>query len=123
MARTGQITLEQGIGKNSGKPFTALKLKAGKWSTLHFPTQFEKEYLVEYLKDNQGSFTLDENTEKLVLQAGDYVHNYDVESKFEWNYLVKYFRDDAPTPTTDSKDDATIDLSKEDELSENPFGN
>src|SRR5690606_7792559 len=108
-------TLEQGIGKNSGKPFTALKLKAGKWSTLHFPTQFEKEYLVEYLKDNQGSFTLDESTEKLQLVAGDYVHQYDVESKFEWNYLVKYFRDDEQTPcdTRQTTEDNTLDLETE----------
>jgi len=101
-----------------------LKLKVGKWSALHFPTEFEREYLVEYLKDGiTGTISINETTEKLVLTAGDYSYNYDVESKFEWNYLVKYFRDAKPAPSTDSQNDNNIDLSKEDELKENPFGN
>ena len=123
MARTGKITLKEGIGKNSGKPFVALKLEVGKWSKLHFPTQFEKDYLVEYLKEHEGTITIDRNTNNLYLVAGDYISDYKVDSQFELKYISQWFRDGEAEAAVASNDDDKLDLSKEDELNTNPFGN
>lgn len=52
MARKGTITLYKGVGKTSGKPFTALKLEVGSWNTLYFPTsRFEMEHIEKYLEE------------------------------------------------------------------------
>jgi len=120
MKPQGVITLQQGIAKKSGNPYLALKLRAGKWTALHFPTQFEAEYLVEYLKEQKGSFTLDENNEVLKLVVGDYVDDFTVDSKFEYKYLVDYFRVPVESLVSDSADDK-LDLSSEDEIKTNPF--
>lgn len=47
MAREGKITLYEGTGKASGKPFTALKLEVGDWSKLYFP---ESRYEMDAIK-------------------------------------------------------------------------
>lgn len=56
MARTGTITLYEGVGKTSKKPFTALKLEVGDWSALYFPnSKIDLGYLKEYLKEDTTS--------------------------------------------------------------------
>lgn len=53
MARKGEITLYEGVGKASKKPFTALKLTVGTWSKLYFvDSQFEMDYIKKYLSEN-----------------------------------------------------------------------
>jgi len=48
--RTGTITLIEGVGKKSNKPYKALRLKAGKWQKMYFvESEFEMEYIVDYL--------------------------------------------------------------------------
>ena len=121
MNPSGTITLKEGIGQKSGQPYTALQLKIGKWTQLHFPTQFEKDYLVEYLKDNQGTITLDANNETLKLVAGDYTADYKVESPFEYKYIVDFFRIQKEQATTDTTPNDNLDLSQEDPIKENPF--
>lgn len=115
---TGTVTLISGIGQKSGKPYTALRLKAGKWTDLHFPTQFEKEYLAEELKDGKtGSFVFNPSTRKILITVGEeYFADHEVSSVFEQNYLEKYFRPVEPetkTPSELSEDDK-IDLENED---------
>ena len=52
MAREGKITLYEGVGKDSKKPFTALKLEVGDWNVLYFPkSRFEMEHLKKYLQE------------------------------------------------------------------------
>lgn len=42
----GKITIYEGIGKTSKKPFTALRLDVGRWSKLYFvQSDIELEYL------------------------------------------------------------------------------
>ena len=49
--RTGTITLIEGVGKTSKKPYKALQLKVGKWQKMYFvESQFEMDYIVETLK-------------------------------------------------------------------------
>lgn len=52
MSRTGKITIYEGIGKTSKKPFTALKLDiTPTLSKLYFlESRFEMDHAVEYLK-------------------------------------------------------------------------
>jgi len=48
--RTGTITLIEGVGKKSNKPYKALQLKAGKWKKMYFvESEFEMEYIADYL--------------------------------------------------------------------------
>jgi len=50
MARTGTITLYEGIGKTSNKPFKALKLEVGTWTKLYFlDSRFEMDYIEQFL--------------------------------------------------------------------------
>lgn len=50
MAQQGTITLYEGIGKESKKPYSALKLEVGKWTKLYFvDSQFEMDYIKKYL--------------------------------------------------------------------------
>jgi len=114
--RTGTIEIHSGIGKASGKPYTQLKLTVGKWNGFLFPTQFETEYLKDYLKDGQtGTITLGKAEQKeLHLSAGDYTHTYVVESALEFKY-IRSFLESNPTPSTDNQsNDASLDLEKED---------
>lgn len=113
--RTSTFTLQQGTGKTSGKPYTALKLSVGKWSTLHFPSTFELEYLTEYFKTNQtGTISLNQPAQSLVLIAGDYEHNYRVDSILEYRYIVKFLSDDDTVPAPTEPSDNTLDLNTED---------
>ena len=52
MARTGKITLYEGIGKTSKKPFKALKLDiTPTLSKLYFlDSRFEMDHAIEYLE-------------------------------------------------------------------------
>lgn len=114
--RTGTINIHEGIGKSSGKPYTQLKLTVGKWTGFLFPTQFETEYLKDFLKDGQiGSITLGKVEQNQIhLSAGEYTHVYVVESNLEYKY-IKSFLESNPTPPTDNQpNDATLDLEKED---------
>jgi len=62
MARTGTVTLLEGIGKASGKPYTALKVVVGKVEKVIFDlTPLEKEHVKEYLS---GPETEDEIAQK-----------------------------------------------------------
>jgi len=48
--RTGTITLIEGVGKTSKKPYKALQLKVGKWQKMYFvDSQFEMDYIVDQL--------------------------------------------------------------------------
>jgi hypothetical protein len=48
------IEIYQGKAKKTGNEFEAIKLTIGDWSTLVFPkTQFEMDYIKQYLKDNK----------------------------------------------------------------------
>jgi len=48
--RTGTITLIEGVGKTSKKPYKALQLKIGKWQKMYFvESQFEMDYIAHYL--------------------------------------------------------------------------
>lgn len=47
--RTTKVSVYNGTGKASGKPFKAIKLEIGKWSTLVFPTEFEWDYIEKTL--------------------------------------------------------------------------
>ena len=52
MARTGKITLYEGVGKTSKKPFKALKLEVGTWSKLYFlDSRFEMDYIEKHLTE------------------------------------------------------------------------
>lgn len=113
MTTIGTITLKQGTGKNSGKPYTALSLVVGKWRGLHFPTAFERDYLVEYLKDNQGYITINRDKETLQLHAGEYSHEFVVDSKFEYKYIDKFFRDNNEEAPVGEAVDNNIDLETE----------
>lgn len=115
------LKLISGIGKTSGRPYSALKITVGKWSTLHFPSSFELEYLVDYLKSNTGTVSINQTTDKLRLVAGDYDYDYNVVSKLEYKYIKDFFLANPVHTTLDSQDDAKIDLSHEDKLNENPF--
>lgn len=49
------ITLYEGIGKTSKKPYHALKLTVGEWTKLYFvDSQFELAYLIKYLSQKQN---------------------------------------------------------------------
>ena len=115
------VKLIQDVSKKTGSPFTALKVEVGKWSTLIFPTQFERDYLVNYFADSKQA-TLSLNSDNtLQINAGDYSQRYKIQSVLEEKYVVNFLKSTDETPTTDSQNDATLDLSKEDELKENPF--
>lgn len=63
MARTGKITLFEGTGKASQKPFTAIKLEVGTWNVLYFPkSNFEMEYI-------KSQLTQPETAEEVVSHA------------------------------------------------------
>lgn len=119
MARTGTLTLNQGTGKNSGKPYTALKLTVGKWSTLHFPTAFERDYLVEYFKTQEGRIENSPSENTITLIAGDYSHQYVIESPFEAKYVKQFLTTDDIQAPADSK----INLEEEDTSSGSIFDN
>lgn len=54
MAKSGTITLYEGKGKESGKPFTALMLTVGEWTKLYFvDSRFEMDYIKKYLKTGE----------------------------------------------------------------------
>lgn len=42
---TKSITIQEGVGSKSGKPYSALKVVIGDYETLLFPTKFEMRYL------------------------------------------------------------------------------
>lgn len=83
------------------------------------------DYLREYLKTENGTFTIDKNSKsELFLIAGDYTGKYHVDSTFEYKYLEKYFQasEAAPPPASDKVDDK-IDLhSDEAPLPQDFFG-
>lgn len=117
MARTGKITLKQGNAKASGKPYTALALKIGKWDGLHFPSRFESGYLVEYLKNNDGKIELSSKPQSVNLIVGEYSHTLQIESSFEFKYIESYLKGtDEPAETVSSDVDDKLDLETEDEL-------
>lgn len=43
------ITIYEGIGSKSGKPFTAIRVQVGKWDSLMFP---QGKLDMDYLKNN-----------------------------------------------------------------------
>jgi len=48
--RTGTITLIEGVGKTSKKPYKALQLKIGEWQQMYFvQSKFEMDYIVKQL--------------------------------------------------------------------------
>lgn len=52
MNNTISVSLIEGKGKKSGKPYKAIKLEIGDWSTLVFPrSQFELNYITGVLNN------------------------------------------------------------------------
>lgn len=121
MARKNQVTLHQGVGNNSGKPYTALKINVGKWEGLHFPTRFEKEYVEDYLNDGQPmSVSVDPKSDnKIIISGGDYVSKMTIDSILEYKYVVKHLttipEEELEDDDHESDDDGKIDLENEDE--------
>lgn len=47
------VSIHEGIGSKSGKPYSCIKLVIGDWETLVFPqTKFELDYIRECLSKN-----------------------------------------------------------------------
>jgi len=88
---------------------------------LHFPTPFERDYLVDHFSDGKpAQLTLNDDG-SLQINAGEYSDRYEIESKFEAKYVQDYFRVSQEAPKSDRSDDNKLDLDNEDELNENPF--
>ena len=51
------IEIYNGKAKETGNPFTALKITIGTWSTLYFPkTKFEMDYIKKYIETGESQF-------------------------------------------------------------------
>lgn len=67
MARTGTITLYEGVSKANNKPFTALKLTVGEWDQLYFVnSKFELDYIKKCLTAPVDSVDVSTSTGTLV---------------------------------------------------------
>jgi len=70
MAKQGTITLYEGVGKTSKKPFTALMLTVGTWSKLYFvDSQFEMDYIKNQLKEVETKPTTDPDDDDSFLNS------------------------------------------------------
>lgn len=48
------LTIVSGIGKDSKKPYQAMMLQIGDWSTMVFPKSlFESKYIANYVLENE----------------------------------------------------------------------
>lgn len=57
------ISIKEGTGKESGRPYTAVQVEIGKWKKLLFPSEIEMDYIKRKLKeeaDADSKFNLDE---------------------------------------------------------------
>lgn len=123
MANQPKLTLKSGVGKASGKPYTLLEVQVGTWKKTHFPTAFEKDYLIKYFEDGGKSFVTLNPDETINLQAGDYEYSLAIESTLERRYVVNYFRSlsSETKSTTEVAENDKINLNEEDDLKPNPF--
>lgn len=53
-----KIEIYSGVGKNSGKPFEAVKLTIGKYSNLLFPTPIEMDYVKKVIHSSLAPATI-----------------------------------------------------------------
>lgn len=57
------VTIIEGTGKESGKPYTAVQVQIGKWKRLLFLSEIEMDYVKRKLKEEaeaDSKFNLDE---------------------------------------------------------------
>ena len=47
------ISIIQGVSKKTGNSYEAIKVTVGKWSKLIFVTDFELNYIKEYIEQNK----------------------------------------------------------------------
>lgn len=121
--QTGTIKLVQKNSQKTGQPYTALSLNVGKWRSLHFPTAFERDYLVDYLTDGKtGQIIPSTKDGHIHLIAGDYEYDYPVSSVFEYKYINQFLRSNENEESVDRTHDDNIDLEEEDPIADNPFG-
>lgn len=60
MPNTGKITIYEGKSKKDDKPYSALMLTVGEWSSLHFvQSKFEMDYIKKQLNAKSDDDLLD----------------------------------------------------------------
>ena len=103
-------TLYQGTSKKTDEPFTAIRITVGKYTTLQFPSAFERDYVVDYLHKHQPVPVKMHNDGNIIVTLGDYERVSMTESKFARTYIKNYFAEYNTEKASNPEHDDRIDL-------------
>jgi len=117
MAYTSKVTLQQGVGKNSGKPYTAVKISLKgedkQWNKLVFPTPFEADYVVDHFGFDKPASVITRDNGDVVVIAGDFEKVVEIDSVLERKYVNRVIANVKQEKAVNTEHDDKLNLDDE----------